>query len=136
LLKPDKERLRQLGNNTHQYKPGISLVRINLLSYWGLNYNRNVVEVREQAKIRGEFLAHSEILSTYGLHNELLKKMDGKSLPYVDLAGYEFKTYAKDSEFKVAICLNQLALSRVPSLYANLATNRTKNRAAPIILAQ
>ena len=90
-LKTDPKHLR-LGSNTHLYDPGmrgIHRVCINLVANWEPEKGRSVLQVREQAARSGEYLAHAEVLAAYGLHDELLQRMDGENLPYADMAGFE-----------------------------------------------
>lgn len=86
--RPDNLRLHSLAK---VYVPGIYRVRINLAAHWEPQDGRTLIQVRERAQTTNQTLASAETLGAYGLHWELLREMDGENLPFVDLAGYEYK---------------------------------------------
>lgn len=86
-LRTDVDHLK-LHSRTREYGFGIYTVHINLVAHWEPEDGRNVIQVREQAEVNDELLAHAEAMAAYGLHPELLQQQDGENLPYVDLAGY------------------------------------------------
>lgn len=136
LFRPDEKHLRYSAE-TSQYKPDIHLVNMNMLSYWNPNISRSVKEVRGWTKDKKRVLAHSEILSFCGMHGDLLEKMDGENLPYINLAGYEFVTDEKSSDWKeFSVSISRLIAGLKPTIHISLATRSMRDCAAPIILAQ
>jgi hypothetical protein len=127
----DAKRLRRLGHNVRTYGPGIHRVRINLVAHWELERSRSIDEVRKQAEASGEILAHSEVLSAYGIHSELLREQDGRGLPYAEMAGFELKSYSVGWPYCPYIAWDRLGIQ--VDLGAGWATSRNREWAAPTV---
>jgi hypothetical protein len=130
-LKLDPEHLSVLSRNTKTYEPGIHRVRINLVAHWEPEDGRTIEEVREGAKGTDEILAHSEVMSAYGLHDALLREQDGENLPYSDMSGFEV-TVPGDSS-PCALCVSWDPFLRKARLHAYWVDNRDQGWAAPVL---
>jgi hypothetical protein len=89
----------RLAPGAYRYEPGIHRVRINLTALWEPDFGLTIDEARSKAATDAETLCAAEPLSAYGLHHWLLRQVDGKSLPYAQMAGFEysFKAWIKRS---------------------------------------
>ena len=130
-LKLDTEHIR-FSPNTTKYEPGVHRVRINLVAHWEPEDGRTVDEVRKQASDTHEILAHSEVLSAYGLHSALLREQDGDNLPYADMAGYEATVPGGDA-WRYVPCLDWSRFNRRVGLDAYWSGNRIQRWAAPVL---
>ena len=130
-LKLDTEHIR-FSPNTTKYEPGVHRVRINLVAHWEPEDGRTVEEVRKQASDTHEILAHSEVLSAYGLHSALLREQDGENLPYADMAGYEATVPGKDAWQRVPY-LRWDRFGRQVGLSAYWSDYRFQKWAAPVL---
>jgi hypothetical protein len=86
----DDDHLR-LAEPVAQYSAGIHRVRLNLVANWRPASGRTVEQVRAAAVQQNRLVAHAEVLAAYGLHPQLLERLDGDTLPFVDLAGFELR---------------------------------------------
>jgi hypothetical protein len=120
-LKTDPDHLDQTPN-TRRYAPGVHLIRLNLVAHWDPERPHTTEEVRTRASENGELLAHGEVLSAYGLHTHLLGMLDGKNLPYADMAGYRAKV-SPAGAWQYAPCLMKGQLTG-PQLTGHLITDR------------
>lgn len=60
---------RLLDHNVQVYNPGVHVVRINLVpTVWKSEDCLTLDQVREHARERDQTLAHTEVMSAYGLH--------------------------------------------------------------------
>lgn len=118
--------------NTANYEPGISRVRINLVAHWEPKNGRTLNEVRDYAKITGEVLAHTEVLSAYGIHYELLREQDGENLPYSELAGTVVTIPGKSMPGTLYLCWS--THSRSAFLTVSLVFERILTWSAPVVL--
>jgi hypothetical protein len=130
-LKLDPEHLG-LGANTKSYEPGIHRVRINLVAHWEPEDGPTIEEVREQAKGTGEILAHSEVLSAYGLHPGLLQEQDGENLPYSDMPGFEVTVPGKGA-WRFVLYVGWYPFDRRVALDAPWVVYRDDDWAAPVL---
>lgn len=132
-LKLDSEHFKLLTSNVATYPARtITQVRINLVSHWEPEEGRTLEEVREQAKQSDEILAHSEVMSAYGLHTELFREQDGNNLPWSDMAGTDV-TLSGESRSR-ALCLLWFPSFRRVELYARWVGSRDRRYAAPVVL--
>jgi hypothetical protein len=121
----------RLCPNTARYEPGIHRVRINLVAHWEPETARTLIKVQNQAKSTGETLAHTEVLSTYGLHSELLREMDGKNLPYSDLPGSALTVPGGSRLY--ALCVNWSPIDCRANLAASSVGSRNRLWSAPVV---
>lgn len=85
-FKFDSENLRLLADTEARHSPGIRFVKLNLGAHHEPENGRRACDVR------GTDSAHAEILMGAGLQlPSWIKAMDGQRVPYVDIAGYQFK---------------------------------------------
>ncbi len=98
LLKFDERHFR-LHELAETYEPNtITLVHVNLVSYWEPEGNRTIRGgVWPQAKAAGEKLAQLELLSFWGVCTSLLMEQNGTDLPYTDMAGTEVMLLSRRS---------------------------------------
>lgn len=82
-LKLDAEHLRLLEGTEERHEPGIRWVVVDLGAHHEFEKGR---EVR---KVRGKDSAHAEVLAAAAHFPGWIQAMDGKTVPYVDIAGYE-----------------------------------------------
>lgn len=89
-LKTDAAHLRVHPKAT-VYERGIHRVTLDLVAHHEPEDGRTVTEVREAATQSGETLAALEVLAAAAHFPEWVQAMDGEKVPYVDLAGYEYR---------------------------------------------
>jgi hypothetical protein len=130
-LKTDPDHLAQAPNTRH-YAPGVHLVRLNLVAHWDPEHSHTIEQVRARALQNGELLAHGEVLSAYGLHTHLLGLLDGKNLPYADMAGYRANV-APGRDWQYVPCLMKGQFTG-PQLTGNLISDRRMS-AVPTVSA-
>ncbi len=131
-LKLDSEHLKLLPSNVATYPARtITQVRINLVSHWEPEEGRTLEEVREQAKQSDEILAHSEVMSAYGLHTELFREQDGDNLPWSDMAGTDVIVPGRSEPY--ALYLGWDPFRRGAKLDAGWVGVRVQGWAAPVL---
>jgi hypothetical protein len=129
-LKTDPDHLAE-GPNSRHYATGVHLVRLNLVAHWDPERPHTIEQVRERANQNGELLAHGEVLSAYGLHPHLLGLLDGKNLPFADIAGFRANvTPGRDWRYVPCLMKGQFT---GPQLTGNVVTDR-RFSAVPIVM--
>ena len=72
-----------------KFERGVHRININLLANWSRHDGRSIDEVREYNAVNNDSLAAAEVMAAYvAQHPILISKLDGISLPHVDMAGY------------------------------------------------
>jgi hypothetical protein len=79
----------RIAEATRNYSRGIHRVRLNLLAYWRRPRSATVLDIRREATSEGVLLAHGEALAALALQPNLVAAMDGKTMPFIEVAGYE-----------------------------------------------
>lgn len=129
-LKVDAEHLR-LHESAQDYERGIHLVNINLVAHWEPEEGRTLVQVREQARERGEILAQLEVVSIYGVLTELFMQQDGDNFPWSDMAGTDVSVPGYSLPY--ALYVHWDPLFREARFYAVWVDYRSRRWAAPVL---
>lgn len=130
-LKLDPEHFQLLAENVDRYEAGIHRLRIDLTAHWEPETGRTLEEVRVQAKVNGETLAHTEVMSAYGLHTALLREQDGENLPYSDMAGTDVSVPCSSRPH--ALYASWFPFSGGVRLDASGVGDRDRSWAAPVL---
>jgi hypothetical protein len=133
-LKTDAAHLRVHPKAT-VYERGIHRVTLDLVAHHEPEDGRTVTEVREAATQSGETLAALEVLAAAAHFPEWVQAMDGEKVPYVDLAGYEYRLNDSDeSDEAWSDCpfLHWWADSRELRLHLSVVGFRPRRYSAPV----
>ncbi len=118
------------GAPIRAYEPGIHRVRVNLIANWTPTEGRTLAEVLKFAPKKGREFAHGEVLSTFSLHDELLRQMDGEAFPFMELAGYSL---GAGGSVGVPVLRWERSESLV-GLFPDWEDHSTRHYAAPVVL--
>lgn len=116
------DKIRLVNNRKHT--PGLKWVAIDMFANWDKENGRKVEDLWEEPNN----LAASEALSALLLFPEFTNNVDGAKIPYIDLAGYQYKYNASWSDcpyFSRWVDVRQLGL------YAGWADDRNRDYSAP-----
>lgn len=131
-LKLDSQHCMLVPSHVATYPPKtITQVRLNLVSHWEPEEGRTLEQVRERVAASGEILAHTEVMSAYGLHTALFREQDGDTLPWADLAGTDVMVPGESERH--ALYVYWAPGYRKARLLAYWVDNRSRKWAAPVV---
>ncbi len=113
------------------YQCGIHRIRINLVANW--KDGQSVEDVRKQASESGEVLAHTEVMSAYGLHSTLFREQDGSIFPRADMGGI-CVNLSGVSEPEHVLCAHWLRSKQRAELGIDSVNEALQGAAVPTIL--
>jgi hypothetical protein len=109
-----------------EHRPGVRRVTVDLGAHWEPG-RKNYIRPRN---IRGTDSAHAELLAAAAHFPDWVRAMDGKSVPYVWLSGYQL-TVPEDSTHRLP-GLAWVRHRRTMSLTANWADHSGHDWASPV----
>jgi hypothetical protein len=109
-----------------EHRPGVRRVTVDLGAHWEPG-QKNYIRPRN---IRGTDSAHAELLAAAAHFPDWVRAMDGKSVPYVWLSGYQL-TVPEDSTHRLP-GLAWVRHRRTMSLTANWADHSGHDWASPV----
>jgi hypothetical protein len=123
--KQDPKPVRLLDGIVHE--PGVRRVTVDLGAFWEPG---KFVRPRH---IRGENSAHAELLAAAAHFPDWVRAMDGKSVPYVWLSGYQLTVPAESTHRLPGLAW--VRYRRTMSLTANWADHSGSGWASPVLRA-